>query len=394
LAKKVSAPWILEGDILGCFDNIQHEWLENHVPMDKDVLRGWLKAGYVESGKLFPTKAGTPQGGIASPTIANIALDGLETVLTEKFGRTRRISNRHQVWLLRYADDFIITGRSKELLENEVKPLVETFLAERGLQLSLTKTAITHISEGFDFLGQNVRKYDGKLLIKPSAKNVKAFLGKVRETVRENCSTKQETLINLLNPMIRGWANYHRHVVAKATYSAVDHHIWQALWRWARRRHPNKPIGWIQRRYFRTIGHRRWVFATEARGRDGKPRLLKLRLAMETRILRHVKVKSDANPFDPAWDSYFAQRKSKGMLDRLREQRLPMRLWREQQGHCPGCGQLIEENDRWDIRPVVPLQVGGLHSLDNLSMLHSSCQRSFRIAKEMSSVGDTRVPVP
>ncbi len=105
LAKKVSAPWILEGDILGCFDNFQHEWLETHVPMNKDVLRGWLKAGYVESGKLFPTEAGTPQGGIASPTIANIALDGLETVLTEKFGQNRRISNLHQVWMVRYADD-------------------------------------------------------------------------------------------------------------------------------------------------------------------------------------------------------------------------------------------------------------------------------------------------
>jgi RNA-directed DNA polymerase len=298
------------------------------------------------------------------------------------------------VWLLRYADDFIITGRSKELLENEVKPLVETFLAERGLQLSPTKTAITHISEGFDFLGQNVRKYDGKLLIKPSDKNVKAFLGKVREIIRVNCSMKQETLINLLNPMIRGWANYHRHVVAKATYSTVDHHIWQALWRWARRRHPNKPKGWVYRRYFRTIGHRRWVFATETRGRDGQPRLLKLRLAMETRIVRHVKVKSDANPFDPAWECYFAQRKSKGMIDRLREQGLPKRLWQEQEGHCPGCGQLIEEDERWEILPVIPLSAGGTRSPTNLKMLHSTCQRSFRVATGTPSVGDHRVPAP
>jgi RNA-directed DNA polymerase len=394
LAKKVSAPWILEGDILGCFDNFQHEWLETHVPMNKDVLRGWLKAGYVESGKLFPTEAGTPQGGIASPTIANIALDGLETVLIEKFGQNRRISNRHQVWMVRYADDFIITGRSKELLENEVKPLVETFLAERGLQLSPTKTTITHISEGFDFLGQNVRKYDGKLLIKPSAKNVKAFLNKVRETIRENCSMRQETLINLLNPMIRGWANYHRHVVAKTMYSKVDHHIWQALWRWARRRHPNKSNGWVQRRYFRTIGPRRWMFATDTLGRDGEAKVLKLYLAKETRIIRHVKVKSKANPFDPAWNSYFAQRKRKGMLDRLRKPSLPMQLWQEQQGQCPVCTELIEEDHRWAIQPVVPPQVGDNRSADNLRMLHSSCLRSFRIAQRTTPSGDNRVPAP
>jgi hypothetical protein len=145
--------------------------------------------------------------------------------------------------LVRYADDFIIAGNSKELLEQEVKPCVEAFLAERGLELSQEKTKITHISEGFDFLGLNVRKYGVKLLIKPSAKNVKTFLEKVRETIRVNRSAKQETLIGLLNPMIRGWANYHRHVVAKKTYSTVDYHIWYALWRWARRRHPKRTNG-------------------------------------------------------------------------------------------------------------------------------------------------------
>src|ERR1022692_2676691 len=206
LAQRTSAPWILEGDILGCFDNFGHGWLEDHVPMNKKVLSGWLKAGYVESGKLFPTEAGTPQGGPASPTLANIALDGLEAVLADRFGRTARINNQYRVRVVRYADDFIITGSSKKLLEEQVKPCVEAFLAERGLQLSPEKTRITHLSEGFDFLGQNVRKYGGTLLIKPSAKNVKTFLDKVRETIRVNRSAKQETLIELLNPMIRGWA--------------------------------------------------------------------------------------------------------------------------------------------------------------------------------------------
>ena len=394
LSQKTSASWILEGDIKGCFDNFGHGWLENHVPMDKKVLSGWLKAGYVESGKLFPTEAGTPQGGIASPTIANIALDGLETVLAERFGQTKSTSNRFRVRLVRYADDFIITGRSKELLEQEVKPGVEAFLAEWGLQISQEKTKITHISEGFDFLGQNVRKYGGKLLIKPSAKNVTAFLDKVRETIRVNRSTKQETLIGLLNPMIRGWANYHRHVVAKKTYSTVDFHIWQALWRWARRGHPNKSCGWVRQKYFRTRDHRHWVFATQTRGDTDEPRILPLRLASDTRIVRHVRVKSDANPFDPAWDSYFAQRKCSRMLERLQERSFPKRLWQQQKGQCPGCGQLIDEEDRWVVQPVVPFKAGGARSLTNLKLLHPSCQRRFRVANGSLSASGARGPAP
>jgi RNA-directed DNA polymerase len=394
LAQKASASWIFEGDIKGCFDNFGHGWLESHVPMDKKVLSGWLKAGYVESGKLFPTEAGTPQGGIASPTIANIALDGLETMLTERFGSTAKSVTRFRVRLVRYADDFIITGNSKELLEKEVKPCVETFLAERGLQFSQEKTKITHISEGFDFLGQNVRKYGGKLLIKPSAKNVKAFLDKVRETIRVNRSAKQETLIGLINPMIRGWANYHRHVVAKRTYSTVDHHIWQALWRWARRKHPNKTCDWVRQKYFRTLGHRNWVFAVQTREKNGEPRLLALVSASDTRIVRHVRVKSDANPFDPAWDSYFVQRKSARMLERLQGRGFPNRLWQQQKGQCPGCGQLIDEEDRWMILPVVPFKAGGTRSLTNLKLLHSSCHRQFRIANGDLSANDARGPAP
>jgi RNA-directed DNA polymerase len=289
---------------------------------------------------------------------------------------------------------FIITGHSKELLEQEVKPCVEAFLAERGLELSQEKTKITHISEGFDFLGQNVRKYDGKLLIKPSAKNVKAFLDKIRETIRANRSAKQDTLIDLLNPMIRGWANYHRHVVAKRTYTAVDTHIWQALWRWARRKHPKKTCDWVRQKYFRILDHRNGVFAAQTRGYDGKPRTLSLISASDTRIVRHVGVKSDANPFDPAWDSYFAERRGTRMLERLQGRGFPKQLWQQQQGKCPGCGQLIDEEDRWVVLPVIPFKAGGIRSLTNLKLLHSSCHRQFRIANGDLSASDARGPAP
>jgi RNA-directed DNA polymerase len=160
LSKQDSAPWVLEGDIRGCFDNISHEWMLRHVPTDKEMLRKWLKAGFMENRSLFPTEAGTPQGGIISPTLANLTLDGLEPLLKEKFPATRPPNPK--VNLIRYADDFIITGATKDVLENEVKPLVEQFLRDRGLQLSPEKTCITHIENGFDFLGQNLRKFDGQ----------------------------------------------------------------------------------------------------------------------------------------------------------------------------------------------------------------------------------------
>jgi RNA-directed DNA polymerase len=218
LAKKTSSQWILEGDIRACFDEISHSWLVTNVPTDTVILQKWLKAGYIEDLQLFPTNAGTPQGGIISPAISNWTLDGLQHRLAERFVR-RRVDGkwiRPKVGLVRYADDFVITDYSRELLEDEVKPLVEAFLMERGLTLSPEKTRITHISQGFDFLGQNIRKYqNGKLLIKPSKKSVQAFLTKVRTVIKGNASANQVSLIGLLNPIIDGWANYHRHVVSK-----------------------------------------------------------------------------------------------------------------------------------------------------------------------------------
>ena len=181
------AKWILEGDIKGCFDNISHEWIMENIPMDKEILRKFLKSGFIETGKLFPTEQGTPQGGVISPTICNMVLDGLEPILRKKFYNTNRNGKSYspKVNYVRYADDFIITGRSKEILENEVLPIVREFMAERGLRLSEEKTVITHIDDGFDLLGFNVRKYKGKLLIKPSKKNMKAFIAKIRNTIKD-----------------------------------------------------------------------------------------------------------------------------------------------------------------------------------------------------------------
>jgi len=183
---------------------------------------------------------------------ANMTLDGLEAMLGEKFPRAK--SSGLKMNMVRYADDFIITGNSKEWLEQEVKPAVDEFLAERGLVLSPEKTKITHIREGFDFLGWNIRQYDGKLLMKPSKANVKAHLDKIREVIKANKTAKQANLIRLLNPILRGWANYHSHVVAKETFARVDTDVWSMLWRWAVRRHPNKGARWVKEKYFKTRG--------------------------------------------------------------------------------------------------------------------------------------------
>jgi RNA-directed DNA polymerase len=307
LSHKDSATWVLEGDIRGCFDNISHEWMLRHVPTDKEVLRKWLKAGFMENRILFSTEAGTPQGGIISPTLANLTLDGLERVLKEKFSGKRTPSLR--VNLIRYADDFIITGTTKEVLKNEVKPLVEQFMRDRGLQLSPEKTCITPIEQGFDFLGQNLRKHGGKLLIKPSKKNAHTFLEKVRQLIRQSRGISQTDLIRQLNPVIRGWANYHRHVVAKGTFKKVEWALWHSLWRWARRRHSGKRSRWLIQRYWHPLGGKdRFATDTGKRTPGGKPLWLKLVSPTEISIRRHVKIRGEANPFDPRWRAYFEDR--------------------------------------------------------------------------------------
>jgi RNA-directed DNA polymerase len=312
LGKGKSAAWVLEGDIQGCFDHISHDWMRQNILTDRVVLQKWLGAGYIENRTLFPTEAGTPQGGIISPTLANLVLDGLEKLLNQTFQRKMvgGAFNNPKINLIRYADDFIITGATKDVLEKEVRPLVERFLNERGLQLSPEKTCITHIDQGFDFLGQHLRKFGGTLLVKPSKRNTHAFLEKVRGIIDANKSVSQESLIRQLNPVIRGWVNYHRHVVAAKAFQRVDHVVWHRLWRWARRRHPEKSCRWVKKRYFHPIDRRTGMFAVDTGKRtpEGKPIWLKLVYASDTKIRRHLKIRAEANPFDPDWQDYFAER--------------------------------------------------------------------------------------
>jgi RNA-directed DNA polymerase len=372
--------WVLEGDIRGCFDNISHVWLMAHVPMDRVILRKWLKSGYMEKHSFYATEQGTPQGGIISPVLANLALDGLERRLREKYplrgpGSWQGILAR--VHLIRYADDFIITGKSKEMLEDEVKPLVESFLRERGLELSTEKTVVTHIDQGFDFLGQNVRRYNGKLLIKPSKKNIYTFLEKVREVVRKAQAYPTWQLIANLNRMLRGWAMYHRHVVSKRIFSQVDYAIFKSLWQWALRRHPRKGKRWITRKYFARRGGRAWCFFGEKKYDNGAREFVWLYHATSLPIRRHVKIKRDANPYHPAWEMYFEARESKHMTQTLAGRGTLLYLWRIQGGKCIRCGEPITKETGWHSHHVIPKVLGGPDGATNRQLLHPECHRQL-----------------
>ena len=293
--------------------------------------------------------------------------------------------------LIRYADDFVITGKTKELLEGEIKPLVEQFLRERGLELSPTKTVVTHVTEGFDFLGQNVRRYsNGKLLIKPSKKSVKRFLASIRKTIKAALGKSATDLINELNPKIRGWANYHRHVVSKRTFNRVDHSIFYKLWQWARRRHPNKDPRWLKQKYFERHRGRDWFFFGETWDEEGQPTKVRLLLASRIPIKRHVKVRSEAKPYDPAYETYFEKREEDHMLDTFRGTRTLRFLWHEQRGLCPVCNTKITRITGWRLHHCVPRVMGGSRSVENRVLLHPECHN--RVHDQRIAVSKPRLP--
>jgi RNA-directed DNA polymerase len=376
--RRASAQWILEGDIKSCFDKISHAWLLAHVPMDRVILQRWLKSGYMEKHVLHESMDGTPQGGIISPALANCALDGLERALQEKFPAEKRLRSlggkKPCVHLVRYADDFVITSKSKELLAGEIKPLVEQFLRERGLELSPTKTVITHVEHGFDFLGQNVRRYpNGKLLIKPSKKNVGTLLKGIRGIINAARGMSAAALIDQLNPKIRGWANYHRHVVSKRIFGHVDRNIFSCLWQWARRRHPNKPSRWVKTKYFERRVDRNWAFFAETCDDEGRPTKVWLFHAESTPIKRHVKVKGEANPYDPTYQTYFEEREGAHMLETFRGTRTLRYLWYEQRGLCTQCHTKITRITGWRLHYCVARVKGGSTGATNCVLLHPEC---------------------
>ena len=283
--------WVLEADIQGFFDNIAHESILKQLGNfpARSLIKGWLKAGFIFEGKFNPTEMGTPQGGVCSPLLANIGLHGLEIYIK---------STNPKLGVVRYADDFIVTAKDKGSLEI-AQIQIQQWLSERGLELSTEKTLITSLEDGFDFLGFNHRLYKGKLLIKPSKKKVLDFCKRIGNEISKMNGNEQEVIIKRLNPILRGFTNYYKGVVSKETFSYISNRVWQYLWRWARRRHPNKNTKWVRKRYFKTINNVKWTFACTTRNRRGKDDLLFIYPIASTPIERHIKVKGEASLDDP-----------------------------------------------------------------------------------------------
>jgi len=306
--------WILDADISGCFDNINHEELLKRVPVFRETVRRWLKSGIIEFGKYFQTKSGTPQGGIISPLLANIALDGMERLFgaensngnysrpTDRCGKNKRLN------LIRYADDFVVTAPSRERIVSYVLPKLRTFLKERGMELNEAKTKIVHRDDGFDFLGFTLRQYNSKTrsvcLAKPSKKAVKHHLEHIKVVISQNKQMKADELISKLNPIIRGWANYYCYSSAKETFNYIDYRIWKMLWQWCLRRHKDKGKRWIKHRYFMNIGKRTWIFG------ERKENVLLFSRAFRAGV-RYAPVKGYSSPYDPKLHNYWQKRYGK-----------------------------------------------------------------------------------
>jgi RNA-directed DNA polymerase len=391
LWRRPSAAWVLEGDIKSCFDRISHDWLLTHVSMDKVILRQWLKAGYLEAEAFQATETGTPQGGIISPALANRALDGLQAELPRHFNATPRQTRQTKVHWVRYADDFVVTGSSRELLAEQVLPVVQRFLSGRGLELSLKKTKITAVADGFEFLGQQVRRLGRKLLVRPAKAKVRALLDKVRDRIGRSGAWTAGEWIQQLNPLLRGWTLYHRHAHSSQTFAYVDRVLRNCLWRWARRRHRHRTCAWITQRYFPRRAGGGQAFRGVVTGKDGRQEGVYLFHPTRQRIVRHVLIRGQANPFDPVWEEYFEQRMLRGMLQTLPGQSRLRFLWQRQQGLCPICGQLLTPPRGCHIHHRQWRVYGGEDRAYNLELLHPNCHR--QVHSQGVSVDQAASPV-
>lgn len=306
LSGRFAATYVLEGDIRACFDQISHQYLLENVPMDKIILRKFLKAGFMEKGDYHQTDLGTGQGGVISPTLAVMALSGLENKVRS---HNEHVRYKEKINMVAYADDFVVTAASEVLLREKVIPILTEALKEVGLELSQEKTKITQIRDGFDFLGFNVRKYEnGKLLIKPAKANVTRFLRDIRLIIKKSSALPTDKLIHQLNQRLTGWVNYYRSVVSSKVFAKVDHEIFLALKRWCLKRHPRKGNRWIMRKYFTSVGNNHWRFHCITKDEEGNKKSIYLKNATGTHIRRHKKILAYATPFDPNYKEYFRKR--------------------------------------------------------------------------------------
>jgi RNA-directed DNA polymerase len=336
--------WVLDADLAAAFDRIGHDHLLRQLGAfpARELIAGWLRAGVVEDGRFTPTGEGTPQGGVISPCLLNVALHGMEHAAGARYQRTgsnAAFAAPDSPVLIRYADDLIAFCHTRQEAE-QVKARLATWLAPRGLAFNEDKTRIVTLGEGFDFLGFNVRRYHGKLLIKPAETAIRRIRERLRTELRSLRGANAQAVIARLNPIIRGWAAYYRTVVSSEIFGALDHYLWKLTYKWAKHSHPNKPTRWIVRRYFGTFNksrHDQWVFGDRASG------AYLLRFAW-TKIVRHQMVRGTSSPDDPALTEYWAARRRRGIPRPI--DTATLRLLQSQHGRCPWCGQLLLDADR------------------------------------------------
>ena len=365
--RKGADRWVLDADIKGCFDNLAHNFILNAIKSVPrvDLIQDWMKAGYVYEGILNPTETGTPQGGVCSPLLSNIGLHGLE-----EFVRTFN----KKMGIIRYADDFIITAKSRKELE-EIIPATKQWLLERGLELSEEKTRLRHIDEGFNFLGFHARHYAGKLLIKPQKDKVLSFCKKIGGIINKMATVKQEILIRKLNPILRGFSNYYQGAVSKESFGHIKTRVWQYLWNWCKRRHLKKRLKWVKDKYFRRVQGVDWTFCCDVKDRKGKSKLLCLYNTHRTPIIRHIKVKGTASPFDGELTQYWEKRQTKLGKSHWAKGSKNEQVAKQQNWKCSNCRQSLFNGEDIETHHIVPVKYGGSDDAENLIHLHSACHK-------------------
>ena len=346
--------------------------------MNKRVLSKWLRSGFIDRGALYPTTAGVPQGGIISPVISNMVLDGLEEVVHGGHWHRRC----HNINYVRWADDFIVTANSREVLAETILPRINAFLAERGVRLSAEKTVITPLAQGFDFLGQTLRKHDrrngqpAKLQITPSTASFQALKPRSGPSVNKPRALPRQQLIETLNPVLRGWANYHRHIICGQTFAQLDSFVWRRLYRWAKRRHPDKTGRWITDRYFPHQPGESWRFTDPTTGKQ----IIRVQEARQTPTLHQGQGRRQ--PIRPRT----GRRTSSTATDRWRCGRLRrfvLKSCNQQTRALPGCRQVIQVEEEVELH-----HRDGNHQnnrLANLVLLHPTCHRQVHYAPESTT---------
>jgi RNA-directed DNA polymerase len=382
--------WALDADLAAAFDRIGHSFLLSQLGTfpARDLVAAWLTAGVVEDGRLTPTGEGTPQGGVISPCLLNVVLHGMEDaagVCYLRSGTDAAHAAAGSPVLVRYADDLVVLCHSRHQAE-QAKARLAAWLAPRGLAFNEDKTRIVTLEEGFDFLGFTVRRYRGKLLIKPAKAAVRRIRERLRTEMRSLRGANARAVIARLNPIVRGWAAYYRTAVSSQTFTALDHYLWKLTYKWAKHSHPNKPTRWIIRRYFGAFNKSRqdrWVFGDRDSGAY-------LHRFAWTKIVRHPMVRGTSSPDDPALADYWAARRRRGIPRPI--DAATLRLLQSQHGRCPCCGQLLLDADRppqspreWEqwlaaIRKAITKNAiadpaGSTPDEGRLRLLHAHCYR-------------------